>query len=256
MATSAVSSADSRAKSILPLLRKAYQDPRTALVHRSPFELLIATILSAQCTDERVNMVTKMLFTKYRGPGDFARVSQVELEKDIHSTGFFRMKAKNIIACSRALLESHQGVVPSTMEELVRLPGVGRKTANVVLSEAFNKSEGIVVDTHVHRVSQRLGLTRADQPEKIEQDLMPLFDRREWGDIGGLLILHGRRVCIARKPKCSQCPVEALCPSAKSFTSAKTEAPSRQSRDESLVPSKRRTGRTRSQKSDGGKSRT
>ncbi|RPH37827.1 endonuclease III [bacterium] len=217
MAKSAALSAETRSKNLLPLLRRAYPDARTALAHRSPFELLIATILSAQCTDERVNIVTRELFAKYRGPEDFAGASQAQLEKDIHSTGFFRMKAKNIIACSRALMECHQGVVPSTMDELVHLPGVGRKTANVVLSEAFGKSEGVVVDTHVHRVSQRLGLTRADQPEKIEQDLMSIFDRKEWGEVGGLLIHHGRRICIARKPKCPECPVLALCPSAEVF---------------------------------------
>ncbi len=217
MAKTAPVSAENRAKKILSLLKKAHPDPRTALIHRTPFELLIATILSAQCTDERVNLVTKTLFAKYRGPGDFAQASQPELEKDIHSTGFFRMKAKSIIACSRALMESHRGNVPSSMQDLVRLPGVGRKTANVVLSEAFGKSEGIVVDTHVHRVSQRLGLTRADHPEKIELDLMPLFDRSEWGDVGGLMIRHGRRICIARKPKCPECPLLALCPTGKSL---------------------------------------
>jgi len=222
MAKAAVNSLQTRAKKILASLRKEYPDARTALVHRTPFELLIATILSAQCTDERVNIVTKTLFTKYPDPGVFANASQAELEQDIHSTGFFRMKAKNIIACSKALTERHQGVVPSTMEDLVQLPGVGRKTANVVLSEAFGRSEGIVVDTHVHRVSQRLGLTRADQPEKIEQDLMSLFDRREWRDVGGLLILHGRRICNARKPKCPDCAVASLCPSAGSFAKSKT----------------------------------
>jgi endonuclease-3 len=213
----AVSSDQSRGKKILALLRKEYPDARTALVHRNPFELLVATILSAQCTDERVNIVTKDLFAKYRGPRDFAEASQAVLERDIHSTGFFRMKAKSIIACSRALMERHQGVVPSTMEELVHLPGVGRKTANVVLSEAFAKNEGIVVDTHVHRLSQRLGLTGADQPEKIELDLMSLFERNDWRDVGGLLILHGRRICNSRLPKCPECVVASLCPSAEVF---------------------------------------
>ena len=217
MGKSAPVSAENRASKILSLLKKAHPDPRTALIHRTPFELLIATILSAQCTDERVNLVTKTLFAKYPGPEDFAHAHQAELEKDIHATGFFRMKAKSIIACSRALMEGHQGSVPSTMEDLVRLPGVGRKTANVVLSEAFGKSEGIVVDTHVHRVSRRLGLTNADHPEKIEQDLMPLFDRSEWGNIGGLMIHHGRRICNARKPKCPECPLLALCPAGKSL---------------------------------------
>ena len=206
-----------RIKEIVDILKKTYPDATTALIHKNPFQLLIATILSAQCTDERVNLVTKTLFAKYPGPEDFAHAHQAELEKDIHATGFFRMKAKSIIACSRALIEGHQGSVPSTMEDLVRLPGVGRKTANVVLSEAFGKSEGIVVDTHVHRVSRRLGLTNADHPEKIEQDLMPLFDRSEWGNIGGLMIHHGRRICNARKPKCPECPLLALCPAGKSL---------------------------------------
>ncbi len=219
MARSHALPAHNRAVKILSALRASVSSARTELAHRTPFELLVATILSAQCTDERVNMVTKTLFQKYRGPNDFARVSQEELERDIHSTGFFRMKAKNIISCSKALIECHKGEVPSTMEELVHLPGVGRKTANVVLSEAFGKAEGIVVDTHVHRVSQRLGLTEADQPEKIEQDLMALFDRADWGDVGGLLILHGRRVCSARKPKCQECAVAELCPSANAFLS-------------------------------------
>lgn len=231
MARTASHSAEERAGKILALLRKAFPAARTELIHRSPFELLVATILSAQCTDERVNLVTKSLFTKYRGPEAFARADQAELERDIHSTGFFRMKAKSIVACSRALVECHHGEVPSTMEELVRLPGVGRKTANVVLSEAFGKSEGVVVDTHVHRVSQRLGLTEADQPEKIEQHLMALFDRRDWGDVGGLLILHGRRVCIARKPKCGECVVMALCPSAKAFLAINSGSKKQEARE-------------------------
>ena len=209
--------AEARTGKMLAVLKESYPDARTALLHRSPFELLIATILSAQCTDERVNIVTKSLFEKYRGPQDFARANQSELEKDIHSTGFFRMKAKNIIACSQALMECHGGKVPPSMEDLVHLPGVGRKTANVVLSEAFGKYEGVVVDTHVHRVSRRLGFTSADKPEKIEQDLMSLFDQSAWGAVGTLLILHGRRICAARKPKCEECPVAELCPSAKVF---------------------------------------
>ncbi len=213
-----------RAKHVLSLLKVAYPSARTELIHRTPFELLIATILSAQCTDERVNIVTRTLFTTYRSPDDFAKANQAELEKDIHSTGFFRMKARSIINCSRAIVECHHGSVPSSMEELVRLPGVGRKTANVVLTEAFGKNEGIVVDTHVHRVSQRLGLTAADEPEKIEQDLMSLFDQNEWGAVGTILILHGRRICNARKPKCSECAVATLCPSAKAFIEKPAEA--------------------------------
>jgi endonuclease-3 len=177
----------------------------------------VATILSAQCTDERVNFVTRTLFGKYPAPGDFAGARAAELEADIRSTGFFRMKAKNIIACSRALVERHGGSVPDSMEKLVDLPGVGRKTANAVLGQAFGIAEGVVVDTHVHRVARRLGLTEANDPVKIEQDLMSLYDRKEWIDLGSILILHGRATCQARSPKCPSCPVAPLCPSADSF---------------------------------------
>jgi len=206
-----------RALDILRILRREFPQPKTALLHQNPFQLLVATILSAQCTDERVNKVTPGLFAKWPGPADFAGLSQAELEREIRSTGFFRMKAKNVIACSKALVERHRGVVPVRMEELILLPGVGRKTANVVLGQAFGTSVGVVVDTHVHRLSQRLGLTHADTAEQIEQDLMALFPQADWIDVGSILILHGRRTCNARKPKCFECSLHELCPSAESF---------------------------------------
>jgi len=210
-----------RAIAVLDGLRKVFPEARTALEYQAPFELLVATILSAQCTDVRVNMVTPGLFKKYQSVAAFAGANQAELERDIHSTGFFRMKAKSIIGCSKALVERFGGKVPSTMDELVTLPGVGRKTANVVLSEAFGKNEGVVVDTHVQRVSQRLGFTENEDPVKIEQDLIALIPRERWGEVGLVLILHGRKTCMARKPKCDECEVSKLCPSAFSFESEK-----------------------------------
>ncbi len=209
-----------KAVAILDGLHRAFPEARTALEHRSPFQLLTATILSAQCTDTRVNLVTKDLFKKYPTVQSFAGADQTELERDIHSTGFFRMKAKNIIGCSKVLIERFGGKVPSTMEELVTLPGVGRKTANVLLSEAFGKNEGVVVDTHVQRLSQRMGLTSNEDPVAIEQDLMALFPRERWGEVGMALILHGRKTCSARKPLCGECEVAKLCPSAYTFDTA------------------------------------
>ena len=203
-----------RARAVLATLRKAFPHPVVALEHQTPFQLLIATILSAQCTDERVNMVTRGLFVKYKTPADLARASQEELEQEIRSTGFFRMKARNIIACSKELVERHGGEVPASMETLVQLAGVGRKTANVVLGQAFGIASGIVVDTHVHRLSRLLGLTTADTPEEIEKDLMELFPQKQWIDVGMLLILHGRKTCKARAPDCPACRVNGLCPSA------------------------------------------
>jgi endonuclease-3 len=203
-----------RALSILRTLRKEFPSAKTALLHENPFQLLVATILSAQCTDERVNKVTKELFAKYAAPRDFASLPQPLLEKEIHSAGFFRMKAKNIIACSRGLLERHGGEVPPRLEDLVALAGVGRKTANVVMGQAFGIASGVVVDTHVHRLSRRLGFTAADTPEKIEQDLMEVFPRSSWIDVGSILILHGRKTCKARTPACALCPVADRCPSA------------------------------------------
>ena len=203
-----------RAKTVNSRLKKRYPDARCSLDFTSPFELLIATILAAQSTDARVNIVTKSLFRKYPSPQAFAKASQVEMEKDVRQTGFFRNKAKAVIACSQAIVEKHGGDVPRTMDELTALPGVGRKTANVVLGNAFQTPVGIVVDTHVTRVSGRLGLTDTTDAVKIEQDLMPLLPKKEWTDFSHRLIYHGRETCIARKPKCEECVLKDVCPSA------------------------------------------
>ena len=191
-----------------------YPKAKCSLDFTNPFELLIATILSAQSTDVRVNIVTRALFRKYSGPGDFANASQPEMEKDVRQTGFFRNKAKAVIGVGKAIVERHGGDVPRTMEELTALPGVGRKTANVVLANAFKSPVGIVVDTHVTRVSGRLGLTSNSEAEKIEQDLMLLIPKKEWTSFSHRLIDHGRAICTARKPKCSECRLNELCPSA------------------------------------------
>ena len=203
-----------RTKRIIAGLRKTYPDAHCELTYSNPLELLIATILSAQCTDKRVNMVTAELFKKHRNAADFANAPLAELERDIKSTGFFRNKAKNIQACCRKLLERHGGAVPGTMEELIHLDGVGRKTANVVLGNAFGVNVGVVVDTHVARLSQRLGLTKQKQPEKIEEDLMKLVPRGQWTLLSHWLIWHGRRRCDARRPDCARCEIRKLCPSA------------------------------------------
>lgn len=204
-----------RAPLILERLRAAYPDARTALDHTNPYQLLTATILSAQTTDVRVNLVTPALFARYPDPFALARARQSDVEELIQSTGFFRNKAKSIIGMAQALVAEHGGEVPRTMEALVGLPGVGRKTANVVLGNAFGVNEGVVVDTHVTRLSLRLGFTRHADPVKIEQVLMRLFPRESWALLSHLLIFHGRRVCIARKPKCPECVVADLCPSAR-----------------------------------------
>ena len=206
-----------RAAAVLKILAREFPRARTALLHENPFQLLIGTILSAQCTDERVNIVTRELFRKYLKPADFAGANPEVLESEIRSTGFFRMKAKNVIACSKALVERHASSVPGNMEELVRLPGVGRKTANVVLGQAFGIASGVVVDTHVQRLAGRLGFSVAETPEKIEEDLISIFPKKDWIDTGTLLILHGRRTCKARKPGCIACPVGDLCPSRGGF---------------------------------------
>jgi endonuclease-3 len=202
-----------RAAEVIKRLKKAYPDAHCALNHTTPFELLIATILSAQCTDERVNIVTADLFRKYRGPAAFLEVSQEELEKDIHSTGFFRNKAKNIQAACRRLIDEYGGEIPQTMDELLTLGGVARKTANVVLGNAFGIASGVVVDTHVSRLSQRLGLTANESPEKIERDLAELVPKKNWVMFPHWLIYHGRQVCNARKPKCGECVLADICPS-------------------------------------------
>ena len=202
-----------RTAEVIKRLKKAYPDAHCALDHANAFELLIATILSAQCTDARVNIVTASLFHKYRGPEDFLNVTHQELEKDIHSTGFFRNKAKNIQAACRRLIDEFHGEVPQTMDEILTLGGVARKTANVVLGNAFGIASGVVVDTHISRLSQRLGLTDNKTPEKIEQDLSQLVPKKNWIMFPHWMIFHGRRVCDARKPKCSECVLADICPS-------------------------------------------
>lgn len=203
-----------RVKKIIAGLRKAYPDAHCELNHSNPLGLLVATILSAQCTDKRVNIVTGELFKKYRSAADYARADLAGLERDIRTTGFYRNKARSIKACGQALVERHGGNVPGTMEELIELGGVGRKTANVVLGNAFNINVGVVVDTHVARLSRRLGLTGETDPAKIEQALMKLVPKEEWTLFSHWLIWHGRRRCSARKPDCARCEISGLCPSA------------------------------------------
>jgi endonuclease-3 len=204
-----------RTRKIIARLERAYPDATCALHHTSALELLVATILSAQSTDARVNMVTPALFAKYRSARDYAAADPRQLEREIHSTGFFRNKTKAIIGMAQALVERHGGEVPDTMEQLVELPGVGRKTANVVLGTWFGKNEGIVVDTHVQRLATLLGLTHETDAVKIERDLMAIVPRGKWTWFSHTLILHGRRVCIARRPKCEECVVNRLCPSSR-----------------------------------------
>ncbi len=208
---------NSRAKKIVSLLMKSYPEAMTELTFQSPLELLIATILSAQCTDVRVNIVTKDLFKKYRTVQDYAKINQAVLEEDIRSTGFYKNKAKNIIECCKGIIERFGGKVPNRMEDLVTLAGVGRKTANCVLGGAFGIVEGIVVDTHVARLAERLGFTKESDALKIEQDLMKLIPKSYWYFFSNALILHGRRICNARKPNCSGCPLHIYCPSAEKY---------------------------------------
>ncbi|HEY3104897.1 MAG TPA: endonuclease III [Pyrinomonadaceae bacterium] len=202
-----------RTEQIIKLLKRAHPDAKCALNHSNPFELLVATILSAQCTDERVNKVTADLFRKYRKPEDYLKVPAVELQEDIRTTGFFRNKTKSIQGACAMLVDEFHGQVPKTMDELLKLPGVARKTANVVLGVAYGIPAGIVVDTHVTRVSRRLGLTKQKDAVKIEQDLMELVPKKDWIIFSHLLIFHGRRICKARRPLCEECAVEKLCPS-------------------------------------------
>ena len=201
-----------RLKKIIAGLQKAYPEAHCELNHANPLELLMATILSAQCTDKRVNLVTADLFPKYRSAADYAAARLPDLERDIKPTGFFRNKAKSIKACCQAIVERHGGQVPRTMAELTELGGVGRKTANVVLGNAFNLNCGVVVDTHVARLAQRLGLTKQAAPEKIEQELMSLLPQEQWTRFSHWLIWHGRRRCYARNPDCPGCEIKALCP--------------------------------------------
>jgi len=209
--------AKDRIKDIIKILRKTYPNSHTALENDNPFYLLVATILSAQCTDERVNRITPHLFKKYKTIADFAKAKQSQLEGDVRSTGFYRNKAKNIIATSRKIIEDFKGRVPDTMDELITLPGVARKTANIVLSSSFRKAEGIAVDTHVKRLSGRLSLSDKKDPNKIEKDLMDIVPKTDWLDFNYLLVNHGRAVCMARKPLCPDCAIKDLCPSIKGF---------------------------------------
>jgi len=199
---------------ILSRLKAQYPDAQCALGHRNAYELLCATILSAQCTDARVNLVTPTLFARYPTPDELARAEPADVEEIIKSTGFFRNKTKSLIGMAQAVVADHGGEVPSTMEELRKLPGVGRKTANVVLGNAYGINEGVTVDTHVTRLSRLLGMTHETDPVKIEEELMKLFPREDWGLLSHLLIFHGRQVCIARRPKCGECVLAQLCPSA------------------------------------------
>jgi endonuclease-3 len=215
------SDAARRIGKILTQLKKDYPDSSIALDYSTPLQLLVATILSAQCTDVRVNKVTPALFKKYKSARDFAEASPAELEQEIRSTGFFRNKAKSIMTCCKALVERHNGQVPKTMEELIELGGVGRKTANCVLGEAYGINSGVVVDTHVRRVSQRLGLTDEEDPVKIEEDLMKLLPQEEWYRFSTSVILFGRNVCDARKPDCQNCVLFKLCPSGEDLMKAR-----------------------------------
>ena len=202
-----------RAGLIFHALEREYPEATTALSHTTPFELAVATILSAQCTDERVNMVTPGLFRTFPDARSLAHANQEELETLIHSTGFFRNKAKNLIGMARVVMVEHEGELPRTLAELTQLPGIGRKTANVILGNAFGIDEGVVVDTHVKRLSVRMGFSKEKTPERIERDLMETFPKEQWTGLSHLLIFHGRQVCPARKPRCAECVVARLCPS-------------------------------------------
>jgi endonuclease III len=204
-----------RTRRIITRLKREFPDAKCALDHANPLELLVATILSAQSTDARVNIVTPALFAKYKTAADYAAANPDVFQSEIHSTGFFRNKTKSILGMAQALEERHDGQVPDTMDALVALPGVGRKTANVVLGNAFGKNEGVVVDTHVARISGLLKLTNQTSPEKIERDLMELVPRKDWTIFSHLLILHGRKTCIARRPRCESCRINDLCPSSR-----------------------------------------
>jgi endonuclease III len=209
------SPAEDRAPEVIRLLSRAYPDAKVALNFSTPLEMLVATILSAQCTDERVNQVTASLFRKYRRPEDYLEVPESELAADIRPTGFFNQKARSIRGACRRIVEEFDGRVPDTMEGMLSLPGVARKTANIVLGNAYGRVEGIAVDTHVRRVSQRLGLTEQSNPDKVERDLMGIVPRRRWFPFTYVLIDHGRAVCKAPTPRCEACPVNRLCPSSR-----------------------------------------
>lgn len=212
-----VKSARERIGEIIRILRKTYPQSRTALKFETPLQILVATILAAQCTDEKVNQITPFLFRKYPRVDDLARADQKELEEMIRPTGFFRNKARSLINVSKKIVEDFNGDVPDSMEELITLPGVARKTANIVLSSAFNKAEGIAVDTHVRRLSLRLGLSKEKDPDRIERDLMGLVPKKDWLDFNYMLVNHGRKTCQAKKPQCPSCVLRHLCPSAHAF---------------------------------------
>jgi len=214
MKKNAVIDSKKNIEKIVSLLKKKYPELQTALFYKTPLQLLVATILSAQCTDKKVNEVTKTLFKKYTSADDFAAARQVDVEQEIRQTGFFRNKAKNIIAAAQKIRNDFGGNVPDSMDKLISLPGVARKTANIVLSSAYKKAEGIAVDTHVKRLSQRLGLSTQKNPDKIERDLMALVPKKYWLDFNYLLVNHGRDTCDAKKPLCSSCTLSSICPSA------------------------------------------
>ena len=212
MITESIESKKSRALEIIKRLKKTFPEAQIELHFKNPIELVVATILSAQCTDKRVNMVTPALFKKYKTVKDYARANVKAFEKEIRSTGFYRAKTKNIIGCMKEIVERFGGKVPNRMEDLVTLPGVGRKTANVILGNIFN-TPGLVVDTHMRRLANRLGLTNQQDPEKIEMELNEIIPKKEWTQFSHLIIWHGRRTCFARKPKCAECSINTLCPS-------------------------------------------
>lgn len=200
-----------KGKDLVNILRKKYPDAKCSLDFRTPFEMVVAVMLSAQCTDERVNKTTPSIFAKYSTPKDFANIDILVLEELIHPCGFYKNKAKNIKACAKMVMEKYGGKVPNTMEELISLPGVGRKSANVVMLEAFGDAQGIAVDTHCKRIANRLGLSSEKEPEKIEMDLLQFFDKDDYKDINHLLIWHGRNTCVARSPKCDDCDLSEFC---------------------------------------------
>ena len=199
------------AKKIVEALKRRYPDATCSLDFKTPFEMVVAVVLSAQCTDERVNKTTPDIFKKYSTPEDFANIDIELLEKLIHPCGFYKNKAKNIKACAQEIVKRFGGKVPQTMEELISLPGIGRKSANVIMLEVFGKAEGIAVDTHCKRIANKMGLSKENEPEKIEQDLLKIFDKEDYKDINHLLVWHGRNTCIARNPKCEECPVRKMC---------------------------------------------
>ena len=196
---------------IIEILKETYPDATCSLNFSNPFEMLVSVMLSAQCTDERVNKTTPYLFDKYNTPEKMSKISQEELEKIIHPCGFYKNKAKNIIATSKLIMTEYNGIVPNKIEELIKLPGVGRKSANVIMLEAFNDPSGIAVDTHAKRISNRLGLSKEKEPEKIEQDLIKVFEKKYWYDVNHLLVWHGRGYCDSRNPKCNECTVNKYC---------------------------------------------